>query len=93
VASAIRNPKSTIRNQTATFRYPRTVPRDDDCAKHLKNRTLTNLYNERPTWLTLAHQKLDEAVFAAYNCDPTIPDDNLLASLLALNLELAAAES
>jgi hypothetical protein len=29
-------------------------------------RTLTNLYNTRPTWLELAHKKLDEAVFAAY---------------------------
>jgi len=37
-------------------------------AKHpdLKKRTLTNLYNERPTWLKLAHQRLDEAVLAAY---------------------------
>ncbi|MBI4718240.1 MAG: transposase [Planctomycetes bacterium] len=32
----------------------------------LKNRTLTNLYNERPTWLKLAHAKLDRAVLAAY---------------------------
>ncbi len=32
----------------------------------LKKRTLTNLYNERPTWLRLAHRKLDEAVLAAY---------------------------
>jgi hypothetical protein len=32
----------------------------------LKKRTLTNLYNERPTWLKLAHQKLDQAVLAAY---------------------------
>jgi hypothetical protein len=33
---------------------------------NLKKRTLTNLYNERPTWLKLAHRKLDEAVLAAY---------------------------
>ena len=32
----------------------------------LKKRTLTNLYNERPTWLKLAHEKLDQAVLAAY---------------------------
>jgi len=25
----------------------------------LKKRTLTNLYNHRPTWLDLAHSKLD----------------------------------
>jgi hypothetical protein len=33
---------------------------------NLKQRTLTNLYNERPTWLRLAHEKLDRAVLAAY---------------------------
>jgi hypothetical protein len=32
----------------------------------LKKRTLTNLYNERPGWLKIAHRKLDEAVLAAY---------------------------
>lgn len=38
----------------------------------LKKRTLTNLYNERPTWLRLAHRRLDEAVLAAYaSVDPT----------------------
>jgi hypothetical protein len=28
----------------------------------LKKRPLTNLYNEWPTWLELAHKKLDSAV-------------------------------
>ena len=32
----------------------------------LKRRTLTKLYNERPTWLKLAHRELDAAVLAAY---------------------------
>jgi hypothetical protein len=32
----------------------------------LKKRTLTNLYNERPQWLKLAHEKLDRAVLAVY---------------------------
>ena len=31
-----------------------------------KKRTLTHLYNERPTWLKLAHETLDRAVLAAY---------------------------
>jgi hypothetical protein len=53
---------------------------------------LTNLYNERPTWLDLAHRRLDAAVFAAYNWDPALTDDQLLEKLLALNLERAAAE-
>ena len=75
-----------------TVRYPRQVPRDADCAKHLAKRTLTNLYNERPTWLDLAHRRLDTAVFAAYNWDPALTDDQLLEKLLTLNLERAAAE-
>ncbi|MFH1108381.1 MAG: DNA methyltransferase [Planctomycetota bacterium] len=32
----------------------------------LKKRTLTNLYNERPTWLELGHLELDRAVLAGY---------------------------
>jgi hypothetical protein len=32
----------------------------------LKNRTLTKLYNERPPWLRIAHEKVDRAVLAAY---------------------------
>jgi len=75
-----------------TVRYPRIVPKDEECAKQLKKRTLTNLYNERPTWLDLAHQKLDAAVFAAYGWDPAVSDDDLLAALLARNLERAAAQ-
>jgi len=40
----------------------------------LKERTLTNLYNQRPAWLRLAHEKLDHAVLAAYAVvDPDAP--------------------
>ena len=74
-----------------TARWPRLVPRDPDCAASLKARTLTNLYNQRPAWLDLAHQKLDAAVFAAYGWDPDVSDEELLEKLLALNLERAAA--
>lgn len=52
-----------------------------------KKRTLTNLYNKRPTWLANAHHKLDEAVFAAYGWPVDLSDDEILARLLALNLE------
>jgi hypothetical protein len=75
-----------------TVRYPRVVPADAAAAKKLAKRTLTNLYNERPTWLDLAHKRLDEAVFAAYGWPADLTDDDLLARLLALNLERAAAE-
>jgi len=73
-----------------TVRYPRIVPRDEQCAKELKKRTLTNLYNQRPTWLDLAHGRLDQAVFAAYNWPPDLPDEQLLAKLLELNLHRAS---
>jgi hypothetical protein len=68
-------------------RYPRIVPKDEACAAKLKKRTLTNLYNERPTWLDLAHKRLDEAVFEAYGWDPGMSDEDLLEALLRLNLE------
>ncbi len=76
-----------------TVRYPRTVPADDAAAKKLAKRTLTNLYNERPTWLDLAHKRLDEAVFAAYGWPVDLSDDDLLARLLALNLDRAKVVS
>jgi hypothetical protein len=74
-----------------TVRYPRIVPKDEEHAKNLKERTLTQLYNQRPTWLDLAHRKLDETVFAAYGWDPVLSDEQILEKLLALNLERAAA--
>ena len=74
-----------------TVRYPRLVSKDAECAAQLKKRTLTNLYNQRPTWLDLAHQKLDAAVFAAYGWEPSLTDDELLSRLLSLNLQRAAA--
>ena len=58
----------------------------------LKRRTLTNLYNERPAWLDTAHRNLDEAVFNAYGWPPNLSDDEVLARLLALNQERAAAQ-
>ena len=58
----------------------------------LKKRTLTNLYNARPTWLDLAHRRLDEAVLDAYAWPHDLADDDILERLLALNLERAAAQ-
>jgi hypothetical protein len=74
-----------------TVRYPRLVPKDEECAKQLSKRTLTNLYNTRPTWLALAHRKLDSAVSAAYGSPADLPDDEILSRLLALNLERASS--
>ena len=80
-------------NGIGTVRYPRIAPKDEDCAKKLKKRTLTNLYNERPTWLDLIHRKLDEAVFAAYGWPPDMSDEEILEELLQLNLERAKEEA
>ncbi len=64
---------------------PRPVARDEDAAKALKKRTLTNLYNARPQWLVDAHGALDAAVAAAYGWSADISDDDVLRELLALN--------
>jgi type II restriction/modification system DNA methylase subunit YeeA len=70
--------------------YPdRILPRDETAAQVLKTRTLTNLYNERPTWLENAHRNLDEAVADAYGWKADISEDEMLTKLLALNLERA----
>ena len=53
----------------------------------LKKRTLTNLYNQRPTWLANAHATLDAAVAAAYGWPADLTDASILEKLLALNLQ------
>jgi len=53
----------------------------------LKKRTLTNLYNQRPTWLANAHAALDSVVFDAYGWSGQLDDSQILARLLELNLQ------
>ena len=66
--------------------YPRrSAPRDEAAANELKARTLTNLYNARPQWLSDAHATLDSAVAAAYGWDVDIAEAEALGALLALN--------
>ena len=78
-----------------TVRYDRTVPAPEHSGK-LKKRTLTNLYNENPTWLRNALRRLDEAVCTAYRRttgDPEwsadMDDEQILEKLLELNLQRA----
>jgi len=71
---------------------PRLLPVDGDAEGVLKKRTLTNLYNERPTWIANLHDALDAAVFAAYGWEEApgeIGEEDLLGRLLALNSERA----
>jgi hypothetical protein len=58
----------------------------------LKKRTLTDLYNLRPSWLIDAHEALDSAVAAAYGWSdytPEMTDEEILARLLKINLSRA----
>ncbi len=61
-------------------------------ADQLRRRTLTNLYNEYPTWLAHAHATLDAAVSDAYGWPADLADGEVLERLLALNLERSEAE-
>lgn len=74
-------------------RYPRIEPKDSECAEKLKKRTLTNLYNERPGWLDLAHRKLDAAVAAAYGWSENLTEEDILSRLLSLNEQRAKTEA
>jgi hypothetical protein len=55
----------------------------------LADRTLTKLYNQKPTWLRLLHERLDGAALDAYGWPRDLPDEQILERLLALNLERA----
>jgi hypothetical protein len=61
----------------------------DASEAELKKRTLTKPCNDRPAWLSAAHDALDRAVWAAYGWDDSQPDamsdDEILGRLLALN--------
>ena len=61
--------------------------------KELKKRTLTNLYNQRPTWLDIAHRELDKAVLDAYGWPHDLSNEEILSRLLVLNLERATSHS
>ena len=70
------------------------LPVDDDAECELRRRTLTNLYNARPAWLSHLHTALDSAVFAAYgwpeSASPSeLGEEELLGRLLAVNLARA----
>ncbi len=86
------NPPELITRQREVAKglLDRILPRDEKAARTLAQRTLTNLYNERPSWLAEAHRNLDAAVAAAYGWPVDLSDDDVLAKLFALNQERAA---
>ena len=68
---------------------------DNAPAELVQKRTMTDLYNDkddnrRPDWLTNRHNAINKAVFAAYGWPADLSDDEILARLLALNLERAS---
>jgi hypothetical protein len=90
------NPPDLVRREPEVVPgYPdRILPKDEEAAKELKKRTLTNLYNARPQWLANAHAALDEAVAEAYGWGDdwragALTDDEILARLFRLNQERA----
>jgi type II restriction/modification system DNA methylase subunit YeeA len=90
-------PDLVVREPEVVPGYPdRILPKDEEAAKELKKRTLTNLYNARPQWLANAHTALDEAVADAYGWGDDwragmLTDDEILARLFRLNQERAKA--
>jgi hypothetical protein len=82
--------ENAMASLSETARTPASSPQPP--APNLKDRTLTNLYNKRPDWLDTAHRRLDAAVFDAYGWPHDLSDDEILARLLALNLERAARQ-
>ncbi len=72
-----------------TLRLSRRLLNPEASRTEFANRTLTNLYNSPPTWLLQAHENLDRAVSDAYGWAYDLADDDLLANILALNLQRA----
>ncbi|MBK1642541.1 hypothetical protein CKO12_11760 [Chromatium okenii] len=84
------NPPEWIERQPEVVAgYPDRIIPKPEYAAQLKQRTLTNLYNQRPDWLATAHQQLDCVVAAAYGWEDNAAELNeteILQRLLALNL-------
>ena len=92
------NPRDlVVREPEIVPGYPdRILPKDEDAAKEVKKRTLTNLYNARPQWLANAHAALDVAVAEGYGWGDDwraglLNDEEILARLFRLNEERAAS--
>ena len=83
IAAAARAPRPS--SATAGSTRPASTPPSSRSAPSPTSTT------QRPTWLANAHADLDAAVLAAYGWPPDLADEDLLARLLALNLERAVS--
>ena len=83
------NPPELVREEpdVAPSLPPRLLPVSAEAAAVLKTRTLTNLYNDRPSWLAQRHAALDAAVWSAYGWPSGVGEEEALERLLALNVE------
>ena len=82
------NPPELVRMEAEVVPgFPdRVIPVNEKANEELKKRTLTNLYNQRPTWLRQAHESLDNAVADAYGWPADLSEEEALKRLLELNL-------
>ena len=67
------------------------LPPDADEAE-LSGRTLTKLYNDAPSWLRMAQDRVDSAVHAAFGLPYPMDADEALQRLVTLNLERHSSE-
>ncbi len=89
------NPKELIKREPEVAPgFPdRLIPIDTKAAVELKERTLTNLYNLQPAWLSHAHDQLDRAVAAAYEWPFDISEQEFLRTLLDWNSARASTKA
>ena len=87
------NPPELVREEPDVLPSlpPRLLPAGEAAERELRRRTLTNLYNARPAWLSHLHSALDSAVFAAYGWPESVSpselgEEELLGRLLGVNL-------
>jgi type II restriction/modification system DNA methylase subunit YeeA len=76
--------------------YPDRIVAKPSHQADLEKRTMTDLYNARPTWLDNAHKALDVAVAQAYgwtDYTPEMSDEEILRRLLDLNQRRASGEA
>ena len=83
------NPPELVREEADVVGSlpPRLVAVDEEAAVVLKGRTLTNLYNARPSWLANLHRALDVAVWRSYGWAEGMGELEVLGRLLGLNVE------